>query len=308
VFVAPKFAVSEYSLPDTSFETDIRLTKAIDATGLSILETKLGDRGDQEPVDALSAAGLAAVVCSPATVSPLPAGGALLGPEDPAERIANLCQSVRRFAPYNPDSILVITGSGRGRPKSEARQIAIEGIRAAADVAEEYGLVLSLEAIRSDLGLDISLISSLSETLQLIDEIGRPNVYVAYDIYHFWDTKDLLPLTREHADMVRGVHVADWRRITRSWCDRALPGEGIIDLPAIFEALHDGGYDGWYHLEVPSDDGRYGNDFPDSLWKLDPEELLRLGKAGFDAAWQAASQRWSGDEATEPSSSDRSPA
>ena len=40
-------------------------------------------------------------------------------------------------------------------------------------------------------------------------------------------------------------------------------------------------------LEILSDDGRYEDDLPDSLWKLDPFELVSTGRAKFEAAWAA---------------------
>lgn len=55
-----------------------------------------------------------------------------------------------------------------------------------------------------------------------------------------------------------------------------------MDLPAIFAALEDGGFDGWFELEVFSTET-----YPDSLLKLEPAELVRRGKAGFEAAWAA---------------------
>ena len=67
-----------------------------------------------------------------------------------------------------------------------------------------------------------------------------------------------------------------------------LPGDGIIDLPAIFGALEAGGAVGWFDLEIFSDDGSFTDmDFEDSLWKQDPVEVVRRGKAGFERAWAA---------------------
>ena len=72
------------------------------------------------------------------------------------------------------------------------------------------------------------------------------------------------------------MHVNDWRGETRDWDDRALPGEGVMDLPAILGALEAGGYDGWYDMEIFS-----GEHYPDSLMKLDPAEMVRRGREGF---------------------------
>ncbi len=82
------------------------------------------------------------------------------------------------------------------------------------------------------------------------------------------------------------VHLNDWRDPTRSWCDRVLPGDGIADIPGIFRALDEGGFEGWFELELFSDDGKFGNDFEDSLWKWDPVELVRTGRDKAYALWE----------------------
>jgi sugar phosphate isomerase/epimerase len=55
-----------------------------------------------------------------------------------------------------------------------------------------------------------------------------------------------------------------------------------MDFPSIFAALEDGYFDGWYVLEVFASES-----YPDSLLQLDPAEMVRRGKAGFEAAWAA---------------------
>jgi sugar phosphate isomerase/epimerase len=66
-----------------------------------------------------------------------------------------------------------------------------------------------------------------------------------------------------------------------------LPGDGVADVAAFLQALHSGGYQGWFELEVLSDDGAFGHDFPDSLWKQDPIELMRAGREKSLALWPA---------------------
>ena len=40
-------------------------------------------------------------------------------------------------------------------------------------------------------------------------------------------------------------------------------------------SLVEAGYDGWFDVEVMSDDGTFGEAFPDSLWALSAEEIAR---------------------------------
>lgn len=68
--------------------------------------------------------------------------------------------------------------------------------------------------------------------------------------------------------------------------DRKLPGDGDLPLPRIVRGLRQSWFDGWYELEIFSDDGTFGSDYPDSLWKLPPRELLDRARHGFDATWR----------------------
>ncbi len=79
--------------------------------------------------------------------------------------------------------------------------------------------------------------------------------------------------------------MADWREPTRGWADRVLPGDGGADLPAIIGALDRAGWDGFYDLEIFSDNGTFGNAYADSLWDHPPDEIVRAGKEAFEHLW-----------------------
>jgi sugar phosphate isomerase/epimerase len=55
----------------------------------------------------------------------------------------------------------------------------------------------------------------------------------------------------------------DRRNPTQGWADRVLPGDGTLDLPGMLRALEAAGYNGWYDLEVLSDNGMFGNNYLD---------------------------------------------
>ena len=61
-----------------------------------------------------------------------------------------------------------------------------------------------------------------------------------------------------------------------------LPGDGVIDLAAAFRALDAAGYDGWYDVEIFSDNGVFGEAFPDSLWDVDAAELARRARESVE--------------------------
>lgn len=283
---APRFSVCEFTTLALGFEDELAVYAEAGAEGIGICEAKLSpDGADRELVAKLEESGLAATICLPAVLSVLPLPK-LPGPSDPADRVEAICAGVRRLAAFRPAAIYCLTGPRGSLDAGEARAIAVDGLRKVARVADEVGVPLGLEPIHASIRDDWTLVSSIPETLELIEEVGAPNVGVGFDTWHLWDTPDLLDDIRRHAGRFAGAHVNDWRDPTRGWNDRVLPGDGVIDLPAIVGALEDGGFDGWYDLEVFSDDGTFEDDYADSLWKQPPLEVVRRGREGLLRAWE----------------------
>jgi sugar phosphate isomerase/epimerase len=276
----PRFAVSEFSTLNLGFDDDLEAYAAGGAEGIGIAEAKLPEGRDDESLARLEASGLTATICLPTLLSVLvcpPFGG----PEDPEERVEALCASVRRLARFEPVVVLLLTGPAGDRDPAEARKIAVEGLRVVARTARELGVQVALEPIHASARDEFTMVTTIPETVALVEEVGEP-MGVIFDTWHLWDTPDVLDHIRAEARRFSAVHVNDWRAETRGWDDRVLPGDGVIDLPAIFGALEAGGYDGWCELEVFS-----AETYPDSLLDLDPVELVRRGRRGFLEAWEA---------------------
>jgi sugar phosphate isomerase/epimerase len=285
----PRFSVSEITTMRLSFDEDLAAYREAGAEGIGIWNFKLGDdpSKDAEAAAKLRDSGLKATTCSPGTLSIYPVP--FPGPQDPEERTRELCATIERFARFGPDTVLCLTGHPGDTPAAEARRVVVEGLRRAAKTAAEHGIALGLEPLHREVYGHWSMIYSIPETIELIDEVGEPNLRLLYDVYHLWDTDDVLAHTREFASrFAPAVHICDWRDPTRNDFDRALPGDGIIDLPGIFGALEAGGWEGWVDLEIFSDDGTFTDqDFEDSLWKQDPVDVVTRAKAGFEEAWEA---------------------
>lgn len=283
----PRFSVSQITTFHQTFEQDLVTYREAGAEGIGVWEFKLGD-DDADTVARLKESGLRATTCIPGTLSIFPVP--FPGPTDPEERTQGLCDAIRRFAPFEPEVILCLTGHpGDGADPVESRRVVVEGLRRCAKVAAEHGLTLGLEPLHREVYASWSMIGTIPETIDLMDEIDEPNVKLLYDVYHLWDTDDVLEHTVRNASRISpSIHICDWREPTRNDFDRVLPGEGIIDLAGIFGALEAGNAIEWVDLEIFSDDGSFSDqDFDDSLWKQDPVEVCLRGKAGFEQAWAA---------------------
>lgn len=281
-----RFSLCQLAVPDTTFEEDVELAREL-GIGLSLDTNKLGDPADDDRLIALMRDnGVAATVCvaQPMTILPSPF---VPEPADVRERLRLIKDGIRRLSRFEPHTIFTITGPEGSFGAREAREMVVEALRELQAVAGESGVKLSLEPMREEHRSTWNLLGSMAETVDLIEEVGG-ELGIVYDMWHMWSTPDIIPMTERHGSLVTGVHVCDHREPTRSPMDRVLPGDGTIDIAALVRALEKGGFDGWWDLEIFSDDGRDGDDFPDSIWKRPPRDWVAEGKRKFERIYDAA--------------------
>ena len=276
----PPFSISQITTLGATFEADLRAYAAAGVDGIGIWEIKLPEGGDDQAQEQLEASGLGRAAAVPAVPSILPLP-LMEGPTEPRERIDAICASVHRLARFEPSSVVCLTGPG------DDRDTVVDGLRTIGDEAARAGVRIGLEPINRFGGEDWTSISSLQEAAELLDDADRPALGIQFDSWHVWNTPELADEIERHVHRFVGVHIADWREPTRGWADRVLPGDGVADLPALLGSLERAGWNGFYDLEIFSDNGTFGNAWPGSLWDVPEEELARRGKEAFERAWSA---------------------
>ena len=282
----PPFAVSACTTYHSSFAEDLANYRALDIDGIGLWEYKLPEGRDDEALARFQDSGLTATFCFPNVPSVIYGDVLFSEPKDPRERLALLKSGIRRLARFRPLGVACLAGPPRGVGVAKARAQVVEALREAAYVAGEVNVRLALEVIRP--GPGGSLASTIPEARALIADIGAPNIDVLIDTWHFWDSPQALTDIRAHGESIVGVQVNDRSSAARGWGDRALPGRGDMDLTAIFQAVRDSRFSGWYELEIFSDDGTLGTAYADSLWKWPPRDLLRAGRDGFADVWRSS--------------------
>lgn len=157
------------------------------------------------------------------------------------------------------------------------------------DVATSADLAPIAMALRdlaqhiADLDVQIALefnwspvVRSLASAVRAVELADHPHVGVLFDTAHYYSTvTKFSDLTPEAVRWIKHVHLNDMRAVPGDLCDpnsdRVVPGEGILDLPGLIGALEQGGYTGFYAIEL----------FNDELWALPPEEAARRCYAGM---------------------------
>jgi sugar phosphate isomerase/epimerase len=278
--VTPPFSVSTITTFPTPFEDALAVYRAAGVEGVGIWELHLEEGREGEQLAALRESGLESTNAVPATpsIAPIP----IPGPLAPAERVEEYCAGLRRLAPFRPSAVVLLTGVGD-------RAEIVAGLRRIAAEARELGLRIGLEPYSRHGGAEWTIVNTIPEAVKLIEEAGVSDaVGIMFDVWHLWDSDRLEEHVAAEIGRIAGVHVNDVREPTRSFADRVLPGEGVADVPRILAALDRAGWNGFYDLEVFSDNGAFGNAFPDSLWEVPPAELVRRGREAFLSCWQRA--------------------
>lgn len=138
----------------------------------------------------------------------------------------------------------------------------IEGLNALGRMAAEADMAL---CYHHHMGTGVM---TRAETDRLMAETDAEVVHLLLDTGHlYWAGDDPVALARDHAARIRHVHLKDIRPDVMEEANArnlsfiegvmegvfAVPGDGCIDFPAVFEALAGAGYEGWLVVEAEQD-------------------------------------------------------
>jgi sugar phosphate isomerase/epimerase len=165
--------------------------------------------------------------------------------------------------------VLVVGGLLPGsRDLILSREKIKEGIAAILPEARKAGVPLAIEPLHPMQAADRACVNTLEQALDLCDALGD-GIGVAVDVYHvWWDPKLEAQIRRAGAKRILAYHICDWRVPTRDLLnDRAMMGDGVIDLKLIRSWIEAAGYPGFHEVEIFSEL---------DWWKRDPDEVLKV--------------------------------
>ena len=141
-------------------------------------------------------------------------------------------------------------------------------------IAAEYGMRISVEFI----GHPAASINTFGEAWSIIEEVDMDNVGITLDCFHFHGMGSKLEdLAKADGKKIFIVHLNDTEDFPIGSLldeDRVWPGDGCIDLDAIFQTLKKIGWqEDVVSLEL----------FRPEYYKMDPEDVYRIGKEKSEA-------------------------
>jgi hydroxypyruvate isomerase len=130
----------------------------------------------------------------------------------------------------------------------ETRTTILDNIRYAAGAMANAGIKLMVEPV-NHLDMPGFALNTCGETLKMLGEIGHPNAFLQFDVYHARrENEDVAELLRDHLGRIGHIQIAD--------CPgRHQPGTGETDFKFLLAEIDRLGYRGFVSMEyIPAPD------------------------------------------------------
>ena len=182
---------------------------------------------------------------------PLPFGG-----EDAAfkDALKLLAEDAAFTASVGCTKMMLVLPASTATPKAEMRKLAVDRLSAIADVLKTSNVRLGLEFLgplyfrtgRAGGPPSEPFIWNMPEAVALAKDTGA-NMGVVCDVWHWHHSNSTIKDIADAGTRIVHVHVSDAKASAPEDVrdnQRVMPGEGVIDLVAFFQALQKAGYAG----------------------------------------------------------------
>jgi len=182
----------------------------------------------------------------------VPAQIKLVGPETSIEQVKMYVQrALKRVNDLGGEVVVFGSGGARAVPEGFSRAKAWEQLvrflEICSDEAAKFGITIAIEPLNTR---ETNIINSYLEGIQLARDVGREEIRVLADIYHFMMENEPVDDIAGEPAWLAHVHLAD--------TGRRYPGSGMYPLERLFTILHEIDYPGMVSVECS-----WGDDFTD---------------------------------------------
>ncbi len=186
------------------------------------------------------------------------------------DKVASACHEYCRIAQAIGCQSVVVVPSPRpaGLQDAHVARESVRALRELSSIAGGYGVSLAFEF----LGFEWCSVVTLDQCSAIVDEVGRDNVGMVLDTFHFFaGGSELDSISRVNPTRLLILHMSDAEAKPRRElqdADRLFPGDGVIPLRAMLERLRRIGYDGFASVEI----------FRPEYWEWDPLRLAQTAR------------------------------
>ena len=258
-------SISELTTFRWTFDEDVRQLAAAEIPAIGVWRQKLSDFGEDKGIELLREYGL--------QVSSLHWAGGFTGSDGRSHResVDDARDAILLASELGTRDLTIYSGSRAGHTHKHARRLLRSALDVLLPTAEEHDVRLALEPMHSGCASDWTFLTSLEETLQLIEECGSQHLRIAFDTYQLGHAADNWNRLGEFVEKISIVHLGDSLKAPQGEQSRYPLGAGTLPLQEIVSALRHHGYRGFYEVELMGEE----------IESCDYRELLATSKRAF---------------------------
>ncbi len=241
-------AISQLSTLRWSFEEDAQAYAARGFKGIGIYRPKLEDFGLDRTIDLLAESSL--------SVTSLSWVGGFTGSDGRAfeEAVLDAVSAVRDAANLGAETLIVLAGGRNNHIRNHARRTLCDALKEIAEVAEDFGVRMSIEPIHPGCGDEWSFLNDLQSTLDIIEAVASPQLGIVLDTYHVGMDEEVVRWLPDVIPHLHLVQLGDARHSPLGEMNRCLLGEGCVPLATILGTLREHRYNGPFEVELIGED------------------------------------------------------
>ncbi|MCY2973477.1 MAG: sugar phosphate isomerase/epimerase [Planctomycetota bacterium] len=229
--------------------------------GISIWVEAIAGMSNSEVRSTVEASGL--------KVPALVRGGFFCDPDaqERVRRIDNNRRLIELAGEISAEMLVLVVGATPREPLNIQRGWVRDAIESLLDDAKAANVRLAIEPLHPMYSGDKSCVNRLTQAREMCEAIQHPIVGVAVDVYHVWWDEALESEIKRLGELkaLFAFHLCDWRVPTRDMLnDRALMGDGCIDIRSIRKLVEQNGFRGWNEVEI----------FSEEHWARDQQTFL----------------------------------
>ena len=197
--------------------------------------------------------------------------GGFFPAKDPGKRklaIDDNKKAINEAAELGTSMIVLVCGADPSQPLEESRKQIRDGIDAILPEATAAGVRLAIEPMHPMYADTRSAINTLAQANDMAEALNSPWVGVAIDVYHLWWDPFLEKEIKRCGTNgnLMAFHICDWKVPTSDLLlDRALMGEGCINVKQIRSWVEAAGFTGFNEVEI----------FSTAYWKENQADFLK---------------------------------
>jgi sugar phosphate isomerase/epimerase len=243
-----RLSVSEVSTFRWTFEEDVVHYSRLGFEALGVWRYKLHEYGEEKAMELLRERGM--------QVSSLHWAGGFTGSDGRSfrEAMMDALDAVELAAELKAGCLVVLAGSRHGHTKSHARRILKDALRELGEAALACNVKLAVEPMHVGCAEEWTFLTELPATLDLIAELGNPNLGFVFDAYHLGQSPEIFAWLPSLIPSIRLVQMGDAKAAPMGEQNRCLLGEGLLPLSDIVHALEANGYRDYYEIELIGED------------------------------------------------------